>query len=288
MKIRKAVIPAAGFGTRSLPVTKTVPKPLLPILDTPTIQFIVEEIAGAGIETVILVTGRDKGALQDDFDRAPEIEAALAAKGKTELLASLRSLSEKIEVVSVRQQEARGLGHAVLCARPLVGNEPFAVLLGDEIFDSHPPCIGQLIDVANAKEAPVIALMHVGRDQTKAYGVVAANEVEPRLHRVTDLVEKPGPQAAPSDLGIMGRYILPPEIFAILEDTAPGAGNEIQLTDGLRTLAASRPLYGYEFTGTRYDTGSMLGFVEATIAYALKRPDLEEPVRAYLRSLASP
>lgn len=285
MKIRKAVIPAAGFGTRSLPVTKTVPKPLLPIIDTPTIQFIVEEIAGAGIETVILVTGRDKGALQDYFDRAPELEAALAAKGKTDLLASIRDLSEKVEIVTVRQQEARGLGHAVLCARSVIGDEPFAVLLGDEVFDSRPPCIRQLVDVAGTQDAPVIALMHVGREQTKAYGIVAADEVAPRLYRITNMVEKPGPQAAPSDLGIMGRYILPAEIFAILEETEPGAGNEIQLTDGLRTLAARRPLYGYEFTGTRYDTGSMVGFVQATVAYALKRPDLADPVRTYLRSL---
>lgn len=285
MKIRKAVIPSAGFGTRSLPVTKTVPKPLLPIIDIPTIQFIVDEVVGAGIETIILVTGRDKGALQDYFDRAPELEAALEAKGKTELLARIQSLPERAEIISVRQKEPLGLGHAVLCARTVVGDEPFAVLLGDEIFDSDPPCIAQLVRVASERSAPVIALMRVSKEQTKAYGIVAARAMEERLYHVTDLVEKPGPDKAPSDLGIMGRYVLPPDIFSILAETKPGTGNEIQLTDALRTLAGRSAFFGYEFTGTRYDTGSMAGYVEATVAYALKRPDLQGPVREYLKSL---
>ena len=285
MKVRKAVLPVAGFGTRSLPVTKAVPKPLLPILDRPTIQFIVEEIAGAGFETVVLVTGRDKGAIQDYFDRAPELEAALEAKGKTDLLEQVRELARKIEVVTIRQQEALGLGHAVLCARSIIGDEPFAVLLGDEIFDGDRPCIAQLADVAASRDAPVVALMRVAPEQTSAYGIVAATPAGERLYHVTDLVEKPGPDKAPSDLAIMGRYILPPEIFPILQQTGVGQGSEIQLTDALRTLAGQRAFYGYEFTGDRYDTGDMLGVVQATVAFALKRPALADRVRAYLRSL---
>jgi len=285
MKIRKAVIPVAGFGTRSLPVTKSVPKPLLPIIDTPTIQYIVEEIVDAGIETVVLVTGRDKGAIQDYFDRAPELEAALKAQNKTDLLKQITDLARKAEIVAVRQKEALGLGHAVLCARNVVGQEPFAVLLGDEIFDSAPSCIHQLADVASARQAPVIAVMRVSPEQTRAYGIVSASAVEPRLYHVTNLVEKPGPASAPSDLAIMGRYVLPPEIFPILQATRPGAGGEIQLTDALRTLAGQRTLYGYEFTGDRYDTSDMASLVQATVAFALKRPGLAERVREYLRTL---
>ncbi len=285
MNVRKAVVPVAGFGTRSLPVTKTVPKPLLPIIDTPTIHYIIDEIAASGFETVVLVTGRDKGAIQDYFDRAPELEAALEAQGKTTLLRQVRRLADTVKVVSVRQREALGLGHAVLCAQPIIGDEPFAVLLGDEIFDSERPCIAQIADVAVARDAPAIALMRVTPAQTSAYGIVAATPVEERLYHVTDLVEKPGPAAAPSNLAIMGRYVLPPEIFPILKETQAGQGKEIQLTDALRTLAQRRSLFGYEFTGHRYDTGDRVGVVEATVAFALKRPDLAEPVRNYLRSL---
>jgi UTP--glucose-1-phosphate uridylyltransferase len=285
MKIRKAVIPAAGFGTRFLPVTKVVSKQLLPIIDTPTIQYIVEEIVAAGIETVVLVAGRDRGAIQDYFDRAPELEAFLDGKKKPELSEQVRELARRAEIVAVRQQEALGLGHAVLCARHIVGDEPFAVLLGDEIYAGDAPCIGQLAEVATAQDAPVIALMRVTQEQTKAYGVVAARSVGERLHQVTDMVEKPGPAAAPSNLAIMGRYILPPEIFPILAETKPGAGGEIQLTDGMRTLAGRRAFYGYEFRGERYDAGDRLGFVQATVAFALKRPDLADGVRAYLKSL---
>jgi UTP--glucose-1-phosphate uridylyltransferase len=285
MKVRKAVIPAAGFGTRFLPVTKAVSKQLLPIIDTPTIHYIVEEVVAAGIETVVLVAGRDRGVIQDYFDRAPELEAFLESKGKVELSRQVKALAQKAEIVTIRQPEALGLGHAVLCARTVVGDEPFAVLLGDEIYDGDAPCIGQIVEVAARRDAPAIALMRVSPEQTKAYGMVAARPVEPRLHEVTDLVEKPGPAAAPSDLAIMGRYVLPPEIFSILAETRPGAGGEIQLTDGLRTLAARAALYGYEFRGERYDAGDKLGFVQATVAFALKRPDLADGVRAFLRSL---
>ncbi len=285
MKVRKAVIPAAGFGTRFLPVTKTVSKQLLPIIDTPTIHFIVDEIVRAGIETVILVAGRDRGTIQDYFDRAPELEAFLDGKGKREVLRPLEALANSVEIVTVRQPEALGLGHAVLCAAGVVGEEPFAVLLGDEIYDGDQPCIGQLADVALSRDAPVIALMRVAPEKTRAYGMVAAGDVEPRLHRVTDMVEKPGPEKAPSDLAIMGRYVLPPEIFAILRETKAGAGGEIQLTDGIRALAARRDVYGYEFRGERYDAGDPVGFVQATVAFALKRPDMAGAVRAYLRTL---
>jgi UTP--glucose-1-phosphate uridylyltransferase len=286
MKIRKAVIPAAGLGTRLLPATKAIPKELLPIIDIPTIQYIVQEVLDAGFETVVLVTARGKSALVDHFDHAPELEAFLEKKGKTELLAQVRRVASMIEIVSVRQKEPLGLGHAVLCARHVIKDEPFAVLLGDDIFDSDPPCIRQLADIAIAREAPVIALMRVAPEQTDAYGIVAATPAAtPRLYHVTDMLEKPGPAKAPSDLAIMGRYILPPEIFDILARTPPGAGGEIQLTDALRTLAGRREFFGYEFSGQRYDAGDRFGYVQATIALALKRPDLADRLRAYLRTL---
>jgi UTP--glucose-1-phosphate uridylyltransferase len=285
MKVRTAVIPAAGFGTRFLPATKAVSKQLLPIIDTPTIHYIVEEIVGAGMERIVLVAGRDRGAIQDYFDRAPELEAFLESKGKAALLRPLADLARRVEIITVRQAEALGLGHAVLCAETVVGNEPFAVLLGDEIYDGDQPCIGQIAEVAVRHGAPAIALMRVAPEQTKAYGVVAARTVEPRLHQVTDMVEKPGPEKAPSDLAIMGRYVLPPEIFPLLRRTTPGAGGEIQLTDAIRALAAERTVYGYEFRGARYDAGDKVGFVQATIAFALKRPDLRDAVRAYLRTV---
>ncbi len=285
MKVRTAVIPAAGFGTRFLPATKAVSKQLLPIIDTPTIHYIVEEIVGAGMERIVLVAGRDKGAIQDYFDRAPELEAFLEANGKAALLRPLADLARRVEIITVRQSEALGLGHAVLCAETVVGKEPFAVLLGDEIYDGDQPCIGQIAEVAVHRDAPAIALMRVAPEQTKAYGVVAARTVEPRLHHVTDMVEKPGPEKAPSDLAIMGRYVLPPEIFPLLRRTTPGAGGEIQLTDAIRALAAERTVYGYEFRGARYDAGDKVGFVQATVAFALKRPDLRDAVRAYLRTL---
>ena len=286
MKVRKAVIPGAGFGTRFLPATKTVSKQLLPIIDTPTIHYIVDEIVDAGIETIIFVAGRDKGAVQDYFDRAPELEAFLEEKGKGELAQQVRDLAAKAEFITIRQQEALGLGHAVFCARNVVGDEPFAVLLGDEIYTGDQPCIGQLVDVAADQSAPVIALMRVRPEQTKAYGVVAGTPVGERLHKITDMVEKPGPDRAPSDLAIMGRYVLPSDIFPILAGTTPGAGGEIQLTDALRTLAGARPFFGYEFRGERYDAGDKVGFVQATVAFALARPDLSDAVRAYLKTLA--
>ena len=287
MSVRKAVIPAAGVGTRFLPATKAIPKEMLPIVDVPTIQYIVEEAIASGIEHVILVTGRGKESILDHFDRAPELEAFLEKNGKEELLAMVRAIADKAEVIAVRQQEPRGLGHAVLAARPAVGEEPFAVLLGDDIFDSSPPCTRQLIDVYEAHGKAVIALLTVPDSETSRYGVIRGTALSAGLHRVEGMVEKPAPGSAPSNLAIMGRYVLPPEVFSIIERTPPGKGGEIQLTDALESLRATRGVLGCEFRGTRYDAGDKLGYLQANLAYALKRPELAAKLRAYLREIAS-
>ena len=281
---RKAVIPAAGLGTRFLPATKALPKELLPIVDIPTIQYVVQEIVDSGLSQVVLVTGRGKGAIEDHFDFSPELERFLEDKGKGELLAIVRRIATMVQVVSVRQQQPLGLGHAVLAARPCIGNEPFAVLLGDDVFDAAVPCIRQLLDVY-ASHGPVIALNAVPADRTHLYGVVDGTRVRERLHRVQSLVEKPAPGTAPTNLSVMGRYVLPPEIFDILEATPPGKGGEIQLTDGLQTLARRMPLFGLEYEGRRFDAGDKVGFVEATVSFALKRPELARELRPILTRL---
>ncbi len=281
---RKAVIPAAGLGTRFLPATKTIPKEMLPLVDVPAIQYVVAEAVASGIEEIVLVTGRGKSAIEDHFDRAPELEQVLADKGKIDLLEQVRAIGRMARVVSVRQKEALGLGHAVLVARHAVGNEPFAVLLGDDIFDCTPPCAAQLSDVFDS-HGPVVALRAVTPEETQLYGVIAGTPVAERLHRVHTLVEKPGPGSAPSNLAVFGHYVLPPEIFDILERTPPGKGGEIQLTDALQVLARETGLYGLEFQGDRYDAGDKLGFIEATVAFALKRPDLGPRLRPVLRRL---
>jgi UTP--glucose-1-phosphate uridylyltransferase len=278
------VIPAAGLGTRFLPATKAVPKELLPIVDIPTIQYVVQEIVDSGLQEVVLVTARGKGAIEDHFDFAPELEHFLALRGKTELLAMVRQVATMVRVVSVRQQEPLGLGHAVLAARDVIGNEPFAVLLGDDVFDAPVPCTRQLLDVY-ASHGPVVALLAVAREKTQLYGVISGTPVRARLHHVDSLVEKPAPGTAPTNLAVMGRYVLPPEIFEILERTAPGAGGEIQLTDALQALARQRPLYGLEYEGRRYDAGDRAGFIEATVAFALKRPALARELRPALERL---
>jgi UTP--glucose-1-phosphate uridylyltransferase len=285
VSIRKAVIPAAGLGTRFLPATKAIPKEMLPIVDVPTIQYIVDEAIASGIEHVILVTGRGKDSLLDHFDRAPELEAFLAEKGKDELRAMVRAIADKAEIIAIRQKEPRGLGHAVLAARPAVGNEPFAVLLGDDIFDSTPPAIRQLIDVFEARAQAVIALLRVPDEQTSSYGVIRGATLGARLHQVEGMVEKPAAGTAPSNLAIMGRYVLPPEIFPMIERTPPGAGGEIQLTDALDRLRAAHGVLGCEVTGQRYDAGDKLGYLQANLVYALKRPELAAKLRAYLREL---
>jgi UTP--glucose-1-phosphate uridylyltransferase len=289
-KVRKAVFPAAGLGTRFLPATKSSPKEMLPLVDKPIIQYGVEEALHSGIQNMIIVTGRGKSAIEDHFDVSFELEHTLESKGKKDMLASVRAISDMIDVSYVRQKEALGLGHAVLRSKELVGNEPFAVVLADDVIDSEVPCIRQLIDVYEFYGASVLALMEVPKDKISAYGVVDAepvphNGAQDRLYRIHNLVEKPKAEDAPSNLAIIGRYILTPEIFASIEATGPGAIGEIQLTDGLKHLLRSRPIYGFKFDGTRYDAGDKLGFLKATVEFALKRPDLGVPFREYLKGL---
>src|SRR5215471_5599456 len=284
MKLRKAVIPVAGLGTRFLPATKTVPKELLPIVDIPSIQYVVQEAVDAGIEEIIFVTGRGKDGIEDHFDDAPELEQVLADRGQQEMVKMLRAIAEMTEVVSVRQKKPLGLGHAVLCARDLVGNEPFAVMLADDLIDSPTPCIRQLLDIFQTNNESVVALMEVPQTEVHQYGVIKGKLIKERLYQVEAMVEKPPAKEAPSRMAIIGRYVLRPEIFPILQNLPAGKGGEIQLTDGLAQLVRERKVYGCEFVGDRYDIGDKFGFVRATVAYALKRPDLKDKVREYLKS----
>jgi UTP--glucose-1-phosphate uridylyltransferase len=276
MKVRKAVIPAAGLGTRFLPATKAIPKEMIPIIDTPMIQHIVEECVAAGIEDIVLITARGKGAILDHFDYSFEVEETLRAKGKDELLQTSRKVSKMVNIISIRQKNPLGLGHAVLCAKKVIGDEPFAVLLGDDLIVSETPGIKQIMDIYEKYEAPVVALMEIAKSETAKYGIVAGKKIDDRLIKITDLIEKPSPDKAPSNWAIPGRYVLPPRIFEILENVKPGAGGEIQLTDGLAQLAREQDFYGQIFEGRRYDTGDKIGLVEATVAFALQRPDLRE------------
>jgi UTP--glucose-1-phosphate uridylyltransferase len=285
MKVRKAVIPVAGLGTRFLPATKTVPKELLPIVDIPSIQYVVQEAVDAGIQEIIFVTGRGKDSIEDHFDEAPELEQVLAERGQTDLVEMLRRLKEMTEVVSVRQKKPLGLGHAVLCSRDLVGDEPFAVMLADDLIDSDTPCIRQLLAIFEEKKESVIALMEVLPEEVHQYGVIKGREIEKRLYQIQATVEKPVAKEAPSRMAIIGRYILRPEIFSILQQQTPGRGGEIQLTDGLAQLVRERQVFGCQFLGDRYDIGDKFGFVRATVAYALKRPDLKAKVKDYLKSV---
>jgi UTP--glucose-1-phosphate uridylyltransferase len=287
MKIRKAVFPAAGLGTRFLPATKAQPKEMLPLVDKPIIQYVIEEAAASGITSIIIVTGRGKNAIEDHFDVSYELEKLLAERGKTELLEQVRTISSMINLSYVRQGESLGLGHAVLMARDLVGDEPFAVMLGDDIIDSPVPCMKQMVDVFERHGGPVIAVQRVARQEISAYGVIDGTpEGESgRVYRIRELVEKPSVEEAPSDLAIIGRYILTPDIFDDLEATPRDAGGEIQLTNGLRRLKERRPIFGYRFEGIRHDAGNKLGFLKATVEFALKRDDLGKPFREYLKSL---
>jgi len=289
-KVRKAVFPAAGLGTRFLPATKAQPKEMLPLVDKPLIQYGVEEAIHSGVQNIIIVTGRGKTAIEDHFDVSFELEHLLETRGKKDLLATVRAVSDMIDVSYVRQKEALGLGHAVLRARELVGDEPFAVILSDDVIDAEVPALRQLLDVYEFYGAPVLALMEVPKDSISAYGVVDAEPVShhgggDRLYRIRNLVEKPKAKDAPSNLAIIGRYILTPDVFRSLETIEPGSGGELQLTDGLKHTLRSRPIYGYRFEGTRYDAGDKLGFLKATVEFALKRYDLGEDFRAYLKSL---
>jgi UTP--glucose-1-phosphate uridylyltransferase len=285
MKIRKAVIPVAGLGTRFLPATKTVPKELLPIVDVPSIQYVVQEAVDAGIQEIIFVTGRGKSAIEDHFDEAPELEQILLERGQAATVEMLRRIAEMTEVVSVRQKKPLGLGHAVLCARDLVGEEPFAVMLADDLIDAETPCIRQLVEIFTETEESVVALMKVPLEEVHQYGVIKGKELKPRLYAVEATVEKPAAKDAPSQMAIIGRYVLRPEIFSILQNLPAGKGGEIQLTDGLSRLVQERKIFGCEFTGDRYDIGDKFGFVRATVAYALKRKDLRDKVTEYLKSL---
>jgi UTP--glucose-1-phosphate uridylyltransferase len=285
MSIKKAVIPAAGFGTRFLPATKVVPKELLPIVDKPTIQYIMEEVVGAGLEEVILITGREKGSIEDHFDASAELENYLRKKGKNDLLRVVQEISEMVTLVSVRQKEPLGLGHAILCAKKMVGDEPFAVLLGDDLIDAKVPCIRQMIDVYQRMEGAVIAVQKVPKTETHLYGIIKARKLEDRIYRIDDMIEKPEKGKAPSNLAIIGRYILPPQIFGILEKVPPDSRGEIQLTNGLRALRRKVPVFGYEFTGDRYDAGDKLGYLQANISLGLKDPALGPKLRRFLKGL---
>ncbi|HVI93615.1 MAG TPA: UTP--glucose-1-phosphate uridylyltransferase GalU [Anaeromyxobacter sp.] len=284
-KIRKAVIPAAGLGTRFLPATKAVPKELLPIVDTPTIQYIVAEAVAAGVRDVVLVTARGKESIVDHFDIAGELEAHLERTGKTELRRQMREIAQMANVVTVRQQEPLGLGHAVLCAKDVVGDEPFVVMLGDDIIDAPVPGAKQLAECYARHGLGTVALMEVPREETSMYGIAAGSAIEPRTLRIDRIVEKPK-KDPPSNLAVIGRYVLPPRIFEILEQLNPGVGGEIQLTDALAVLAREEGLLGHRFEGERYDAGDRLGYLRANIAFALKRPELAGPLKTLMKELS--
>jgi UTP--glucose-1-phosphate uridylyltransferase len=284
-KVRKAIIPAGGYGTRMLPATKVVPKELLPVVDKPLIQFIVEEIAASGIEEVILVTGRGKGSLEDHFDSFPELELFLEKKNKTDLLDMIRQLSSLVRIVSVRQSYPMGLGHAVLCAQSLVNNEPFAVLLPDDLIISKTPCLSQLLQIHDEYEAPVIAVQAVPDESVAQYGIIKPESVRDRLHRIRDMIEKPRLSDAPSNLAIIGRYVLPPDIFPLLRQTGAGAGGEIQLTDAIRLLLNKMPVFGLQYEGIRFDAGNKAGFIAANLYLGLQHPEVRDDLRAFMSTL---
>jgi len=283
--IKKAVIPAAGLGTRFLPATKAVPKELLPIVDVPTIQIIAEEVAKAGIETVILVTGRGKSAIEDHFDLHLELENKLLKEGKADLAKRLKDTAKIVRIVSVRQQSPRGLGDAVLCARDIIGDEPFVVLLGDDLVDSTVPCTKQMIDVYDKHQKAVVALMEVPNEDISKFGICAGKSLSEREIELEVMLEKPNLKEAPSNLAIVGRYILTPRIFEILSETTPGKSGEIQLTDAMSKLMKEQGFIGYKFAGNRYDAGDKFGFIQANIAYALKRPDIAPRLIEYMRKI---
>jgi UTP--glucose-1-phosphate uridylyltransferase len=285
MKVRKAIIPAAGLGTRFLPATKAQPKEMLPIVDKPTIQFIIEEAIASGIEDILIITGRGKRAIEDHFDRSLELEEVLKNKHKEELLQQVRDIANLVDIHYIRQKEPRGLGHAIYCAKAFIGNEPFAVMLGDDIVDSQTPCLKQLIDVYNEYKTTILGVQHVDPNEVGKYGIVAGKQVDDRVFKIKDLVEKPELDSAPSDIAILGRYIISPMIFQFLENAKPGKNGEIQLTDSLKELSRHEAMYAYDFTGRRYDVGNKLGFLEATVEYALKRKDLRDEFKAYLKRL---
>jgi UTP--glucose-1-phosphate uridylyltransferase len=285
MKVKKAAFPAAGLGTRFLPATKAQPKEMLPLVDKPLIQYGVEEAIASGIDNIIIITGRGKNAIEDHFDVSFELEKILEQRGETELLAIVRDISDMINLAYVRQKEALGIGHALLTAQELIGEQPFACFLGDDIIDSDIPCTRQLLNVFYEKQHPVVAIEEVDPNDVSSYGIIAGNEVGDGLFEITDMIEKPSREEAPTNLAIIGRYILTPDLFDLLKKVGRDTKGEIQLTNGLRLLLKQRPIFGYKFRGKRYDAGNKLGFLKATVEFALKRKDLGEPFRKYLLSL---
>ncbi|MBU3126843.1 UTP--glucose-1-phosphate uridylyltransferase GalU [Clostridium tagluense] len=285
MRVRKAIIPAAGLGTRFLPATKALPKEMLPIVDKPTMQYIIEEAVEAGIEEILVITGRNKKSIEDHFDKSVELELELENKHKDDLLKQVRDISNMVNIHFIRQKEPKGLGDAINCARAFVGNEPFAVMLGDDIVDAATPCLKQLMDCFEENNATILGVQEVELENVNKYGIVDGIKISDRVYKVNDLVEKPQVDIAPSNVAILGRYIITPEIFDILDNTKPGKGGEIQLTDALKTLIAEQDMYAYIFEGRRYDVGDKLGFLEATVEFALKRADLKVPFMEYLQTL---
>ena len=286
-RIRKAIIPAAGLGTRFLPATKAQPKEMLPIVDKPTIQYIIEEAIASGIEEILVITGRSKKAIEDHFDRNVELEMELEKSGKTELLDLVRDITDMVDIHFIRQKEPKGLGHAISCAKTFVGDEPFAVLLGDDIvYNEGRPCLKQLIDCYNEYKTSILGVQTVNPQDVNKYGIVDGLHIEDRVYKVKGLVEKPSIEEAPTNVAILGRYIITPQIFKILEETKPGKGGEIQLTDALLKLMEEEAMYAYDFEGTRYDVGDKLGFLKATVEYALRREKLRDGFIEYLNSLS--
>lgn len=282
MKVRKAIIPAAGLGTRFLPATKAQPKEMLPIVDKPTLQYIIEEAVESGIEEILIITGRNKKSIEDHFDKSVELELELEAKGKHDLLAEVRKISDMVNIHYIRQKEPKGLGHAIHCAKSFIGNEPFAVLLGDDIVQAEKPCLKQMIEVYEEYNTTVLGVQEVANEDVSKYGIVDGRHIEDRIYKVKGLVEKPVEEEAPSNIAIMGRYIINPAIFEILEHTQPGKDGEIQLTDALKVLAQREAMYAYNFEGRRYDVGDKQGFLQATVEFALRREDLREEFLKYL------
>lgn len=285
MKVKKAVIPAAGLGTRFLPATKAQPKEMLPIVDKPGIQYIVEEAIKAGIEDILIITGREKTSIINHFDKSIELEANLQKNNKDDLLKKVTEISDMVNIHYVRQKEPKGLGHAIYCAKTFVGNEPFAVLLGDDIVESEVPALKQLMNAFDDKQASILGVQAIRREDVNKYGIVDGTEVGPRTYKVKDLVEKPDVDKSPSNIAILGRYILTPEIFEILEHTTPGKNGEIQLTDAIKELGKTQEIFAYDFEGKRYDTGDKLGYLKATVEFALRHDEVGEAFRCYLKNL---
>ncbi len=286
-KVRKAVIPAAGLGTRFLPATKAQPKEMLPIVDKPTLQYIIEEAVASGIEEILIITGRNKKSIEDHFDKSVELELELEQKGKKELLDIVQGISNMINIHYIRQKEPRGLGDAIYCARHFIGDEPFAVMLGDDIVDNDVPCLKQLMQAYDEYRTTILGVQKVDIKDTDKYGIISAKHIEDRVYKVKDLVEKPEPGKSPSNIAILGRYIITPEIFEILEDLPAGKGGEVQLTDALKVLSKKEAMYAYNFEGRRYDVGDKLGFLEATIDFALKKPELKDQFIGYLKQVCN-